>query len=44
MTPMLRPCLSVFEVDVGMFKDQRGFLLWLLTLTLAWAGLFKRKC
>ncbi len=33
----LRPCLSVFEVDVGMFKVQRGFSLWLLTLQ-PWPG------
>ncbi len=33
----IRPCLSVFEVDVGMFKVQRGFSLWLLTLQ-PWPG------
>jgi hypothetical protein len=33
----IRPCLSVFEVDVGMFKVQHGFLLWLLTLQ-PWPG------
>jgi hypothetical protein len=33
----IRPCLSVFEVDVGMFKVQHGFSLWLLTLQ-PWPG------
>jgi hypothetical protein len=43
----VRPCLSVFEVDVGMFKVQtstRVFAVALNFATLAWAGLFKCKC
>jgi hypothetical protein len=46
-TQTLRPCLSVFEVNVGMFKVQsstRVFALAFNFATLAWEELFKCKC